>query len=65
MKLLVVGAGAIGSVFGCLLKDKGHEVGLLEPSSRLEDVRELGLRVTGLFGEHRCDGCMRPTPSAR
>lgn len=56
MKILVVGAGAIGSVFGCLLKDKGHEVGLLEPSSRLDDIRELGLRVSGLFGDHKCDG---------
>ena len=56
MRVLVVGAGALGSVFGCLLRDKGHEVGLLEPSSRLDDVRELGLTVTGLFGEHHCDG---------
>lgn len=56
MRVLVVGAGALGSVFGCLLRDKGHEVGLLEPSSRLDDVRELGLRVTGLFGEHECSG---------
>ncbi len=54
MKVLVVGAGAIGSVFGCLLKDTGHEVGLLEPSSRLDDIREHGLRVSGLFGEHHC-----------
>ena len=52
MTVLVVGAGALGSVFGCLLKDSGHEVGLLEPSSRLDDVRELGLAVSGLFGEH-------------
>ncbi len=56
MRVLVVGAGALGSVFGCLLRDKGHEVGLLEPSSRLDDVRELGLRATGLFGEHHCEG---------
>lgn len=56
LRVLVVGAGALGSVFGCLLRDKGHEVGLLEPSSRLDDIRELGLRVTGLFGEHHCDG---------
>lgn len=56
MRVLIVGAGALGSVFGCLLRDKGHEVGLLEPSSRLDDARELGLRVSGLFGEHACAG---------
>jgi len=51
-----VGAGALGSVFGCLLKDAGAEVGLVEPSERLEDIRTRGLTVTGLFGEHRADG---------
>jgi 2-dehydropantoate 2-reductase len=56
LRVLVMGAGALGSVFGCLLKDKGHELGLLEPSSRLDDVRELGLRVSGLFGKHVCTG---------
>lgn len=54
MKVLIVGAGALGSVFGCLLRDKGYEVGLLEPSSRLDDIRESGLRVSGLFGDHEC-----------
>ena len=54
MRVLVVGAGALGSVFGCLLRDTGHEVGLLEPSSRLDDISELGLSVSGLFGEHHC-----------
>ena len=47
-----MGAGALGSVFGCLMRDGGHEVALLEPGPRLEDVRELGLRVSGLFGDH-------------
>lgn len=56
MRVLVIGAGALGSVFGCLLRDKGHEVGFVEPTDRLEDIRQTGLRVTGLFGEHRCDG---------
>lgn len=56
LRVLVVGAGALGSVFGCLLRAAGHEVGLLEPSERLDDARRLGLTVTGLFGEHRCEG---------
>lgn len=56
MRVLVVGAGALGSVFGCLLRDQGHEVGLLEPTSRLDDIRQCGLTVTGLFGDHHCEG---------
>ena len=56
MRVLIVGAGALGSVFGGLLRAKGYDVGLLEPSSRLDDVKELGLTVSGLFGEKRATG---------
>ncbi len=56
MRVLVVGAGALGSVFGCLLRDRGHEIGLLEPSARLGDIRDMGLTVSGLFGDHHCEG---------
>ena len=56
MRVLIVGAGALGSVFGCLLRDRGHEVGFVEPGERLEDIRARGLTVTGLFGEHRAGG---------
>jgi len=52
LKVLVVGVGALGSVFGCLLRDKGHEVGLLQPGPRLEDIRKSGITVSGLFGDH-------------
>ncbi|MGC8861892.1 MAG: ketopantoate reductase family protein, partial [Armatimonadota bacterium] len=56
MRVLVVGAGALGSVFGCLLRHSGHEIGFVEPGDRLEDIRVRGLTVTGLFGEHRASG---------
>lgn len=54
MKVLIVGAGALGSVFGCLLRKMGHEVDLLEPGPRLQDIAERGLKLSGLFGEHEC-----------
>lgn len=54
MKVLVVGAGALGSVFGCLLRDNGHEIGILQPSKRIDDIKNLGLTVSGLFGDHHC-----------
>ena len=53
MRLLVLGAGAIGSVIGGLLADAGHDVTLLGRPWHLEAVRRQGLAITGLWGEHR------------
>lgn len=43
MKILVYGAGSIGSLFAARLKDGGHEVSLLARGQRLSDLREHGL----------------------
>jgi 2-dehydropantoate 2-reductase len=51
MRILVMGAGALGSVFGGLLADKRHEVSLVGREDHMRAVRERGLRVSGLFGE--------------
>ena len=53
MRVLVVGAGAIGSVLGGLLARTGHDVTLLGRAWHLEAVRRQGLTISGLFGEHR------------
>lgn len=52
MNILVVGLGALGTVYSCLLKSKGHRViGLVhEPKVRL--LKEQGLTVTGIWGDH-------------
>lgn len=49
MRVLVVGAGVIGSVYACGLIEAGHEVVLLARGQRLVDLRESGLVV------HRVD----------
>ena len=53
MRILVFGAGAIGSVLGGLLAESGHEVTLLGRAWHLDAVRRQGLAITGLWGEHR------------
>ena len=51
MKFLVVGVGAIGSVYLAFLTRKGHEAfGLLKPGRKLEKVR-----VSGIWGSFEVD----------
>lgn len=52
MRVLVLGAGAIGSVLGGFLANAGHDVTLLGRAPHLDAVRRDGLRISGLWGEH-------------
>ncbi|MGD0153242.1 MAG: ketopantoate reductase family protein [Thermacetogeniaceae bacterium] len=52
MKVLVVGLGALGTVFSCLLKERGHHVAGLDREPVIAAVRQQGLQVTGIWGEH-------------
>jgi len=51
--VLVAGAGALGSVLGGMLARAGWPVTLLGRAPHLAAVRRDGLRIEGLFGEHR------------
>ncbi|MDP8256812.1 MAG: ketopantoate reductase family protein [Candidatus Alcyoniella australis] len=57
MRIYVIGAGAVGSIFGGYLSLGGHEVTLVEsrPETR-QNVERHGLRIEGLRGEL----CARP-----
>ncbi|PIQ83517.1 MAG: 2-dehydropantoate 2-reductase [Candidatus Omnitrophica bacterium CG11_big_fil_rev_8_21_14_0_20_63_9] len=52
MRVLVIGAGAIGSTLGGFLAKAGHRVVLLGRPWHLDAVRRSGLRISGLWGEH-------------
>ncbi len=53
MRILVVGAGSIGSAVGGFMAKAGHDVTLLGLDSKhITTVREKGLRITGIWGEH-------------
>ena len=52
MKILVFGAGAVGSAFGGFLS-RFHEVTLLGRPWHLHAIRQRGLQVEGLWGKHR------------
>lgn len=53
MRVLIVGAGAIGSVVGGFLAKAGHDVTLLGRPWHLDVVRQRGLGITGIWGDHR------------
>lgn len=50
-RVVVAGAGAVGSVFGGLLAARGHEVLLAGRDPHMAAIARDGLRVHGIFGE--------------
>lgn len=52
LKILVVGLGALGTVYSCLLKSKGHHVMALVREPVVKLIKEQGVRITGIWGEH-------------
>src|SRR5262249_33991898 len=55
-RILVAGCGGIGSVFGCLLRESGHNGTLLARESHLRAIHTGGLRLDGIWGDHYADG---------
>lgn len=55
-RILIAGAGAIGSVIGAMLHRGGHRVTMLGRRVHLEAARREGLRISGLLGEHLVRG---------
>jgi 2-dehydropantoate 2-reductase len=55
-KILIYGAGALGSAIGGLLHQAGHQVGLLGRATHLEAIAADGLRIDGKWGTHHVRG---------
>jgi 2-dehydropantoate 2-reductase len=56
MRILVCGAGAVGSVLGGLLARSGHRVALLGRPRHMAAVRRHGLSIEGIWGSHHVAG---------
>ncbi|MDP4128122.1 MAG: 2-dehydropantoate 2-reductase [Bacillota bacterium] len=55
MKILVVGLGALGTVYSCFLSLAGHEVtGFGRPAS-INKIKTNGVKVSGIWGEHSAE----------
>lgn len=54
MKIVVIGAGAMGGSYGGLLSDAGHDVSLIDTwQEHVDAINRDGLLVDGALGEHR------------
>lgn len=63
-RVLIAGAGALGSVFGGFLKLAGYDVALLGRGPHLDAIRSAGLRVDGIWGEYHAQGFTLATAPA-
>jgi 2-dehydropantoate 2-reductase len=52
MKILVFGAGAVGSTVGGMLARAGHTVTLVGRNPHMSRITTSGLKISGLWGEH-------------
>jgi 2-dehydropantoate 2-reductase len=53
MKILVYGAGVIGTLYAARLREAGHQVTVLARSSRLADIQSQGLMLEDVVGGAR------------
>jgi len=53
MKILIFGAGGVGSVVGGFLARTGHDVSLLGRAWHLDAIEKQGLVITGIWGDYR------------
>ncbi len=65
VRILVAGAGALGSVFGGLLQRAGHAVTLLGRGAHIEAIAAHGLHIGGLWGEHDVEDLHLATGAAQ
>jgi len=51
-KILIIGAGALGSGIGGLLAKAGHDVVFLGRKKNMDAISKNGLKITGIFGDY-------------
>ncbi len=62
MKILVMGAGAVGAYFGARMRAAGEDVVLCARGENLRAIRERGLDITSIRGDMRIEVTATDTP---
>jgi 2-dehydropantoate 2-reductase len=60
MRYLVVGVGALGSVFGGFLKHSGNSVAFMGRGAHFEHLQSQGLTIEGIWGTYQVEGIAPP-----
>ncbi len=61
MRVLIYGAGSVGSVVGGFMAKGGHEITLVGRASHMDAINQNGLRISGIWGEHQIHGLKTAT----
>jgi len=61
MRVLIMGAGAMGSAVGGFMAKAGHAVTLIGRASHMNAVAKQGLRISGIWGDHHVTGMQTQT----
>ena len=56
MKILILGAGAIGGFFGAYLIKSGANVTYLVREKRKDNLKKIGLNILGINGKFKVSG---------
>jgi 2-dehydropantoate 2-reductase len=59
MKILVYGAGVLGTLYAARLQDSGQDVSLVARGRRLANLRQHGLVLENMIGGGQTVGCVR------
>lgn len=62
IRYLVLGAGALGTVFGAFLRRAGHQVDFLGRGAHFDHLLTRGLRIDGIWGEFALGPVTAPAP---
>ncbi|KAB2953338.1 ketopantoate reductase family protein [Heliorestis acidaminivorans] len=57
MNVLIYGLGALGTVYATFLQNKGHNVTAFVRPKALPTLQTEGLKVTGIWGDHKTKKC--------
>lgn len=64
MNILIMGAGALGSVVGGFMAKAGHAVTLIGRETHMQAIHARGLDITGIWGDHHIEGLRTHTGAA-
>lgn len=61
MRVLIMGAGSVGSVVGGFMAKAGHDLTLVGRKPHMDAIEAKGLKISGIWGDHEVHGLKTAT----